>query len=293
MKGAWGAKGAGKGGKNFGAAPYGKGFGKAEGKSKGPSGPELERERLTAEKFTGEVVFSRGKWGNIMPSEPVDHPDAAKKNGQLWFSFVDVLSGATELADGQPVSFHIYRDTSGTLGAEEIEEDGEAPEQAAAPAKGKAVNGKGKAAGKSAKAPWAAPAWAAPAAAPWGFDKGGKGKACKGFDKGGKGFDKGFDKGKGKGKDKGKRGPSGADLPRERLTAEKFTGEVVDWKGKWGNIMPTEPVDHPDAAKKGGKLWVSVNDIEGGGTELIVGSTVSFHIYTDSSGTLGAEEVEA
>lgn len=278
-KGAWGAKG---------AAPYGKGAGKAGGKSKdkGPSGPELERERLTAEKFTGEVVFTRGKWGNIMPSEPVDHPDAAKKNGQLWFSFIDVLSGATELADGQQVSFHIYRDTSGTLGAEEIEEDGEPPAQAAKPRTPVAAKGgfaaKGKAAGKTAKAPWAAaaPAWgfAAPmwAADPW--SKGGKGK----------GKDK--DKGKGKGKP---RSPSGADLPRERLTAEKFAGEVVEWKGKFGYIMPSEPVEHPDAQKKGGKLWVSQNDIEGGATELEAGTAVTFHIYTDSSGTLGAEEVEA
>merc|ERR1711920_613258 len=216
----------------------------------------------------------------IMPSEPVDHPDAAKKNGQLWFSFIDVLSGATELADGQQVSFHIYRDTSGTLGAEEIEEEGEPP-KAAKPKTPVAKGGvaKGKSAGKTAKAPWGAAAAWAPVTTMWAADP---------WSKGGKG--KGKDKGKGKGKP---RSPSGADLPRERLTAEKFAGEVVEWKGKFGYIMPSEPVEHPDAQKKGGKLWVSQNDIEGGATELEAGTAVTFHIYTDSSGALGAEEVEA
>merc|ERR1712187_724731 len=80
----------------------------------------------------------------------------------------------------------------------------------------------------------------------------------------------------GKGKGKGKpRSPSGADLPRERLTAEKFSGEVVEWKGKFGYIMPSEPVEHPDAQKRDGKLWVSMKDIEATGqTELAVGSVV-------------------
>merc|ERR1712039_201945 len=132
---------------------------------------------------------------------------------------------------------------------------------------------KGKSAGKSS-APWQA------ASAPW--NAGGKGRDM------GKGKDKG--KGKGKGKDKGPRRPSGAELERERLTAEKFTGEVVSFRGKFGYIQPDEEVDHPDAKKKDGKIWVSVNDIEG--DELTVGQTVSFHIYTDASGTLGAEEVE-
>merc|ERR1712137_1188915 len=95
----------------------------------------------------------------------------------------------------------------------------------------------------------------------------------------GKGKDKGKDKGKGKGKGKGPRRPSGAELERERLTAEKFTGEVVSFRGKFGYIMPDEEVDHPDAKKKDGKIWVSVNDIQG--DELTEDQQVSFHIYTD------------
>merc|ERR1712217_610450 len=112
-----------------------------------------------------------------------------------------------------------------------------------------------------------------------------KGSFAKGsFAKGSpKGESKG--KGKGKGKSKGPRKPSGADLERERLTAEKFAGEVVSWKGKFGYIQPTEPVEHPDAAKKNGQLWASMNDIESG-------AMVKFHIYTDASGILGADEIE-
>merc|ERR1712113_160596 len=110
---------------------------------------------------------------------------------------------------------------------------------------------------------------------------GAKGAASKGSPKG---DSKGKGKGKGK-KDKGPRRPSGAELERERLTAEKFTGEVVSFRGKFGYIQPDEEVDHPDAKKKDGKIWVSVNDIDG--DELTVGQNVSFHIYTDASGILG------
>lgn len=277
--------GAGKGGcKGFADAPYDKGFGKGK-RPKGPSGPDLERERLTAEKFTGEVAFWRGKFGYIMPSEPIDHPAAEKKGGKLWASMADILSGATELAEGQQVSFHVYSDSSGILGAEEIEEDGEPPAMPKAtkgagkgfskgvrpPVSAPAPYGapKGKACGKSAKAPWQAPV----AEAPWSAGVKGKGK------------------GKDKGKDKGKsKFPAGPDLQRERLTAEKFTGEVVEWKGKFGYVKPDEEVDHPNAKKKEGKLWVSVKDIDG--DELTVGQSVSFHIYTDASGILGADEVE-
>merc|ERR1712066_398577 len=83
---------------------------------------------------------------------------------------------------------------------------------------------------------------------------------------------------KGKGKSKA---PRGAELPRERLTAEPFSGEVVEWKGKFGYIMPAEEIEHENAQKHGGKLWVSMNDIASGETELPVGAIVTFHIYSD------------
>merc|ERR1712151_1134860 len=124
-----------------------------------------------------------------------------------------------------------------------------------------------------------------------GFAAAGKGKAAW-APPAAKGKGKGKDFGKAGGKGKSKRA-SGPNLERERLTAEKFSGEVVEWKGKFGYIMPSEPVEHPDADKHEGKLWVSMKDIEATGlTELEAGTQVSFHIYTDASGALGADEVE-
>jgi len=100
----------------------------------------------------------------------------------------------------------------------------------------------------------------------------------------GKGKDKGKDKGKGKHK------TPGHTLEKTRITAEKFTGEVTKWQGKFGFIKPAEPVEHEKAEKHDGCLFVSINDIEGDTKELTVGSLCEFHIYEDKSG-LGAEEV--
>jgi len=135
--------------------------------------------------------------------------------------------------------------------------------------KGMVNAGKGKAAGKSAPFP----------------GKGlGKGfSAMPGMDKG-KGK-KGFDKGKGK----GKRGPSGPNLPRTRITDAPVTGEVLEWKGKYGWIQPTVPIEHELAAKREGKVYVSMSDLVGGIMELTPGSLCQFHVFTDASG-LGAEE---
>eukprot|EP00933_Yihiella_yeosuensis_P015382 TRINITY_DN1342_c2_g1_i1.p2 TRINITY_DN1342_c2_g1~~TRINITY_DN1342_c2_g1_i1.p2 ORF type:complete len:172 (+),score=54.71 TRINITY_DN1342_c2_g1_i1:60-575(+) len=94
-------------------------------------------------------------------------------------------------------------------------------------------------------------------------------------------------KGKGKGKD---RGPSGPNLARTRITTEPVTGEVKEWKGKYGWITPTVPIDHPEAAKRSGSIYVSMTDIQGGLTQLTQGSLCQFHVFTDASG-LGAEEV--
>mmetsp|Transcript_37478 Transcript_37478/g.95904 ORF Transcript_37478/g.95904 Transcript_37478/m.95904 type:complete len:153 (+) Transcript_37478:59-517(+) len=117
---------------------------------------------------------------------------------------------------------------------------------------------------------------------------GGKGKGWS--DKGGKDWGKGKGKdGKGKGKGKRPRGPSGPTLPRERITKEPVTGEVQDWKGKYGWIKPTVPLEHPLAIKHNGNLYVSMSDLVGGITQLTPGSLCQFHVFSDPSG-LGAEE---
>merc|ERR1719476_890173 len=101
-------------------------------------------------------------------------------------------------------------------------------------------------------------------------------------------------KGKGKGKGKGKsasspEGGKGHTLPRTRLSAEKFTGTVVAWKGKFGWIKPAEEIEHEKASLRSGNLFAGMDDIVG--TEsLDVGATVEFHIWEDETG-LGADEV--
>merc|ERR1712039_505098 len=93
-----------------------------------------------------------------------------------------------------------------------------------------------------------------------GYGMGGIGAmGAKGAPKGGKDASKGG---------KGKRAP-GHTLERERLTADKFCGEVLEWKGKFGYIMPAEPIDHPAAQKREGKVWVSISDCPNG-AELAV-----------------------
>jgi hypothetical protein len=142
-----------------------------------------------------------------------------------------------------------------------------------------------------------APAGCAKGAATFGKGcKGGKDGWTKGYDDGKGGGKFGKDaKGKGKfGKDakgKGKsKGPSGPNLPRTRISEASITGEVVEWKGKYGWIQPSEPVEHPMAAKHQGRIFASVSDLVGGITELTPGSLCQFQVFTDASG-LGAEEI--
>merc|ERR1712080_527349 len=93
----------------------------------------------------------------------------------------------------------------------------------------------------------------------------------------------------GKSKDKGKKGGKGHTLPRERISAEKFTGTIHEWKGKYGWIQPAEEIEHAKAKKREGLLFVGMNDI-GDAKELTPGATCEFHIWEDATG-LGAEEV--
>jgi len=91
--------------------------------------------------------------------------------------------------------------------------------------------------------------------------------------------------GKGRGK-----APSGPNLARERVTETPVSGDVLEWRGKFGWLKPHSPLDHPAAKKRDGKIYANVQDLSGGLTSLASGSTAQFHVYADSSG-LGAEEV--
>ncbi|CAE7772114.1 unnamed protein product [Symbiodinium pilosum] len=137
---------------------------------------------------------------------------------------------------------------------------------------------------------WGGSSWGgSPWAGNWGKGWGSKGWGSKGGFFGGlKGGMKGS-----WGKDKGKskmKWPSGPNLSRARISTEPVTGEVVEWKGKYGWIRPTVPVEHPMAEKHKGNIYVSMSDLQGGLEALTVGSLCQFHLFQDASG-LGAEEV--
>jgi len=113
---------------------------------------------------------------------------------------------------------------------------------------------------------------------------------------------KGVGKGKGKGKGKGFGfmwggwdwnmmwgGPSGPNLPRERVTEAAVIGEVVEWKDSFGWVKSDAPIDHPSAKQRDGKLYVSKKDVTSG--TMATGCKVSFQVYKDAQG-LGAEEVQ-
>merc|ERR1740121_1455633 len=76
------------------------------------------------------------------------------------------------------------------------------------------------------------------------------------------GMDVGNDYGKGSGKGKGK-SSKGHMLPRVRITAEKFSGKVQAWKGKYGWITPLEEIQHEKASLHNGNIFVNICDIIG------------------------------
>mmetsp|Transcript_86467 Transcript_86467/g.149609 ORF Transcript_86467/g.149609 Transcript_86467/m.149609 type:complete len:133 (+) Transcript_86467:2-400(+) len=78
---------------------------------------DLPRERLTTIPTTGDVLSWKKAFGWINPHEPVDHPKASMRKGQVFVSKKDLV-GMSELTTGQIVQFHVFADESG-LGAEE------------------------------------------------------------------------------------------------------------------------------------------------------------------------------
>merc|ERR1712232_511317 len=76
-----------------------------------------DRQKVGGGKLTGKVHEWKGTYGFIMPSAQVNHPDAAKHKGRIYFAQEDVeqeISGV-----GAIVSFFLYKDKSG-LGASHV-----------------------------------------------------------------------------------------------------------------------------------------------------------------------------
>jgi len=101
----------------------------------------------------------------------------------------------------------------------------------------------------------------------------------------------GMDEGKGTGKvmDKGEPKPTpGHKLPRDPVPdLGIIEGTVIEWRGKFGWIKPSEPIKHELAKKHGGKVYVNSSDLVDC-TLLQPGDYCQFLLYKDDSG-LGAE----
>lgn len=76
--------------------------------------------------------------------------------------------------------------------------------------------------------------------------------------------------------------PGGSRRPAVR---GRITGRIVEWKNKFGWLEPDSPIAHPEANRKGGRIFLSQEDV----AEVIsgVGAHVSFYVYADGTG-LGA-----
>lgn len=239
---------------------------------KGNTPDKASRTRVLAKRVHGEVAKWRGKMGWIKPNEEIDHPEAEKHRRQIYIHEVDVQPGH-RLFVGAQVNFFVYVDDDG-LGAEHCMLS---QEQSASAIRRVMLSDK-KPQTLQPKAKTKA--------------KGG-GKAKEGAQPKLTMVQKTVlklrqQKGKAQGAQQKKEKKSGPDLPRARVTASPMSGEVAAWKGKFGWIVAAEEIDHEQASKNQGKIYVHIKDVLEG-TPLEVGQQVEFHVYADDSG-LGAEE---
>merc|ERR1711924_344080 len=75
---------------------------------------------------------------------------------------------------------------------------------------------------------------------------------------------------------------TGPDLPRERVSTDPITGEVLEWRsgaGGFGWIKPDEPVEHKDASWHSSKIYVHSKDLPSGVESLKAGDKVTFQLY--------------
>lgn len=72
------------------------------------------------------------------------------------------------------------------------------------------------------------------------------------------------------------------------MWGQVFLGQVVDWKGKYGWILPAEMIRHAKASMRQGRIFVSRTDLVGGIKDLLPGVMVQFQLYEDDAG-LGAQ----
>jgi len=84
--------------------------------------------------------------------------------------------------------------------------------------------------------------------------------------------------------------PAGPDLPREAISEAPLPATVMEWKGQFGWVKLVQPLEHPAASKREGKVYLHKQDLKEGKESLSEGAMVSVKVYLDSMG-LGAVEV--
>jgi len=77
---------------------------------------------------------------------------------------------------------------------------------------------------------------------------------------------------------------------RVRISQNRLMGTVLSWKGRFGWIRSDKKINHEEAVKHGGRVYVHISDVEGR-MELQENARVSFMAYSDGDG-LGAEQVQ-
>mmetsp|Transcript_421 Transcript_421/g.832 ORF Transcript_421/g.832 Transcript_421/m.832 type:complete len:303 (+) Transcript_421:124-1032(+) len=187
-----------------------------------PGSPGGSRRPAVRGRICGSIVEWKGRFGWIMPDNPIDHPEARMKGGKIYLSqddVAEVISGV-----GAHVSFYVYADGTG-LGAMLCVPSDSAAATAPPPKKPKA----------------------APAPKPK---------------------------------------PKAAPTPgRQRVSAERMSGKVKNWRGGFGFIAPEATIEHPLFT---GSLFLHANDVDAP-EKLEIGRSVTFFLYADPQG-LGAEE---
>jgi hypothetical protein len=237
------------------------------------------RTKAIPQRFTGKVTEWKGAFGWIQPSVPIKHPEAAKNKGRIYLSQEDVeadLSGV-----GATVSFFVYTDGKG-LGAMNCRPGtgggvgGVQKSNAVQEAVAKMKNSKfGSPAAPGPAAPRGTAGGKPPAsafgAAAAAKAKGDQGEVAKTWAKFGQ---------------KAMTTPTASSPDKkEKVLPQRIIGKVKEWKGKFGWVVPDVKVQHAEAAKHGGKIYLAHEDVE---DEISgVGASVSFFVYSDGNG-LGA-----
>ena len=70
---------------------------------------------------------------------------------------------------------------------------------------------------------------------------------------------------------------------RVRLSQNRLMGTVLSWKGRFGWIRSDKKINHEEAVKHGGRVYVHISDVEGR-LELQENARVSFFAYSDGDG---------